>query len=158
MNIKNRNAAQWKKSGKLHGSLVISYTQTGTLFPPEIVPLTVTWQEENAAIKNRYINVTSGSEKGLVSAFTEQQSWKPDSSLWKKIKQHGHEQPVIINVLAFDKGQIQFGSNTIIRTSPDSVNASIFFRAIPLPFDYAQRHIEEIRLHWGDISCRSICI
>jgi len=109
MNIKSRNAAQWKKSGKLPGGLVITYPQTGTLFPPEIVAPTVTWQEENAAIKNWYVHVTSGTEKVLMSVFTEQQSWKPDSLLWQKIKQHGLEQPVIINVLGFDKGKILSG-------------------------------------------------
>jgi len=152
LDTKKRIAAQWNRSGKIPGGLEMTYPQTGALFPPEIVAPTVTWQDKNTGIKNWYIHVTSGSDNELASAFTEQQSWKPGPTLWETIKQHGLKQPVIVNVLGFDKGKIQSGSSTIIRTSPDSVNAAIFYRAIPLPFSYALTHLEEIRWHLGDIS------
>ncbi|MDZ7261139.1 MAG: hypothetical protein ONB05_03355, partial [candidate division KSB1 bacterium] len=142
----------WKKSKGIPGNLVIIYPQKGTLFPPEIAAPTIIWRDQSSNVKNWFISVTVNGENELLSAFTEQNQWKPDLIQWEKIKRQGLEHDVHITVLGYKGRRIVSGANTIIRTSGDSVKAAIFYRAVPLPFKYALEHLEQIRWHLGDIS------
>lgn len=142
----------WRSSNMIPGNLIITYPLSGTLFPPKIAAPTISWQEKTGDIKNWYISIHVNQDKEIVSTFTEEQKWQPNPEQWEQIKFHGLGNDVYITVLGYQKDKILSGSQTIIRTSSDSVNTPIFYRAVPLPFIYATKHLNEIRWHLGDIS------
>lgn len=144
--------SKWEKTKQIPGQLSITYPQNGALFPPEIVSPRITWQDANQTIKNWFITVNSGNSQKLYNGFTEQTFWQPDSALWEEMKRAGLQSNITVTILGYIKSQILSGASVTFRTSPDSVNAAIFYRAVPLPFSYALKNLEKIRWHLGDIS------
>lgn len=142
----------WQSNNVIPGNLIITYPLSGTLFPPEIVAPTISWQEKISDIKNWYVTIQANQAKELASTFTDEQKWQPNPEQWEQIKFQGLDNDVHITILGYRKDKILSRSQTIIRISADSVNAPIFYRAVPLPFIYATKHLNEIRWHLGDIS------
>jgi len=143
--------SKWEKSGQIPGQLTITYPQNGVLFPPEIVSPRITWQDENMAVKNWFITVNAGSRQKIYTGFIEQAMWQPDSAVWEEMKQAGLQLDITVTILGYIKSQILSGATVSFRTAADSVNALIFYRAVPLPFSYALKNLEKIRWHLGDI-------
>ncbi|MBN1559483.1 PD40 domain-containing protein, partial [candidate division KSB1 bacterium] len=140
---------QWR-SMELPGRLRIDFPLDDSLFPPEIAPTTVRWRDAAAA---QWFIVISTSKKDVIhSTLTKDRFWQPDSVLWQEMKTAGLAQPVTISVLGLDRTGIISGAECSIRTSPDSVGAAIFYRAVILPFIDAVHHFDRIRWHLGDIS------
>jgi hypothetical protein len=133
------------------GKLAVLYPGSGTLFPPEITAPTVFWRDSTSAKKWLILVETIEGAK-LASAISQKPGWRPDGRLWEKMKQTGLGRDVRVSVYGIKGISVFSGSRTVIRTSRDSVSASIFYRAVPLPFDFAQKNLDSIRWHLGDIS------
>ncbi len=144
-------AALWRKERAVKGALAITYPRNGTLFPPEIAAPTLTWKDESAKAQTWLITANSA-ESDLFYQSTDQHFWRPDSVLWEKIKRKSPVRDITLSVIGFHKNTIVSGAQTVFRISKDSVNAAIFYRAVPLPFSFALENLELIRWHLGDIS------
>jgi len=147
----NRWISQWRSLDEMPGHLTIQFPLENSVFPPDIAPSTMTWVDEMST--REWFIVISDSEKNIIhSAVIKDTLWSPDSLLWQEIKAVGLEKSVTISVMGVDGSKIVSGDKCSITTSPDSVGASIFYRAVPLPFLYAVRNCDKIRWHLGDIS------
>ncbi len=142
---------QWKSLSELPGQLSIQFPIDHSVFPPEIAPPTIRWREKGDAQKWLVV-ISTSRDNILFSAFIDESSFQPDSILWAGMKNSGLDKPVTISVLGINGSKIVSGSECSIHTSPDSVGAPIFYRAVPLPFIYAVHNLEKIRWHLGDIS------
>lgn len=141
---------QWRALPALPGGLVIDFPLNNTLFPPEMAPATVHWRESTAA--KQWFLVVSQANSVLYSTLTEKTAWQPDSLLWIEMKKIGLHEPVDISVMGVDGSHLVSGAKCSIHTSPDSVGAPIFYRAVPLPFIDAVKNLQKIRWHLGDVS------
>ncbi len=150
--MKQTLLASWRSNQIIPGNLIITHPLSGALFPPEIAAPTIAWQDKSSEIKNWCIFIHVNPNEEIVSDLAEVQQWQPNPEQWEQIKFHGRENDVAITVLGFRDEKILSGAQAIIRISSDSVNAPIFYRAVPLPFIYATKHLNEIRWHLGDIS------
>ncbi len=145
-------SSQWKSTHNIPGNLFIHYPQKNTLFPPDIIAPTIIWRDSSKDITNWYLNVYINNKEELVSTFVNQQKWQPTPEQWESIKISGLNNTINITVLGYKNKKIISGCNTTIQVSADSVEAPIFYRAVPLPFQYALDNLNQIRWYLGDIS------
>ncbi|MFC2130929.1 tetratricopeptide repeat protein [Bacteroidota bacterium] len=138
--------------------LNITYPRDNTLFPPEIIPPTFIWEDNNDA-NNWLAFIEDSNEIIHVSGFLKKKQWKPDSVDWENIKLKSLEKNLKVTILGFNRkrgkeeiDEIISSAFVNIRTSKDSVEAPIFYRTVTLPFSYAVDHLETISWRLGDIS------
>jgi tetratricopeptide (TPR) repeat protein len=134
------------------GRLSVLYPRPGTLFPPEIASPTVFWTDSSSSARKWLVLVETEDDEKLASAVSRKPEWRPSERLWTKMKRVGFGRAVRISVYGIRGFTVLSGSRTFVRTSPDSVSGCIFYRAVPLPFDYALQHLDSIRWHLGNIS------
>lgn len=143
---------RWRSLDALPGGLTIDWPKDGTLFPPEMAPAGLMWRDGAVKTERKLVVVSHGQKQVLFSTITTDDRWRPDSSLWATIKQTALREAVTLSVLGVQGSRIVSGGQTVVRVSPDSVGAPIFYRAVPLPFFYALHHLKEIRWKLGSVS------
>lgn len=146
--------AHWKQGG-VRGELAIEYPLEGAMFPSEIAPATVVWKDHTPRASTWLVRVGHPGEPPLVERLVTKQSWKPGISEWSSILRGALKRPMKITILGAERGklgQLLSSAEVSIRASSDPVGAPIFFREVPLPFDYANRFPEKIRYRLGYVS------
>lgn len=139
--------------------LTVVYPFDGTLFPPEIAPPTMKWDDSAAGAVAWTVAISFQGGAESITADTKTPSWKPERNLWETIKTQslGSKATVTVSgyktVLGFKK--LISRRSFSFSTSNDEVGAPIFFRAVTLPFEYAVNHMETIKWCLGDISSDS---
>ncbi len=133
--------------------LEITYPYDGALFPPEISAPFVSWNDHNTEAVNWLIKVSFANDHPPVYALTEEKRWEPDSEIWEMIKTNSVDRMAIISVFGInDKADTRIISKSTVQigAAPVSVDASILFRQVPLPFPV--KNIQEVKWSLGDIS------
>lgn len=146
--------AAYREDGQ-YQDLTIRYPLNETVFPPDIVPCTFSWQESSA--KPDFwlvvIELADGPQRLVFRA--DQTEWKPKGEEWEKIKQGSQDKPARVTVLGIQRGPsagILSRGQVSIRTSKDPVNAPLFYREVNLPFKEAVKDPSLIRWRFGTIS------
>lgn len=142
------------------GLLTIEYPFEGAMFPLEIAPSTITWKDRSSRANTWLIRIGHRSTPPLVEKFVAEEKWKPNDEEWETIKRAAVVEPISVTILGVEKsdlGKPISSAEVSIRASRDPVGAPIFFREVPLPFDFANRHPEKIRyrLEYAAKSARS---
>jgi len=133
----------------------IDYPREGTIFPPEFPPPKFLWHDSlNVSTKwNLRISTQNGTE--LFREIVDSMSWRPDLAVWLKLKTTVATEPVFFTVIGTQNGNADdnFSSGKAsFSFSKDSVGASVFYRAVPLPFSYAVKRVNEIEWYLGNIN------
>ncbi|HVM95199.1 MAG TPA: tetratricopeptide repeat protein [Candidatus Acidoferrales bacterium] len=128
----------------------INYPQEGTLFPPESVAPTFTWEDKTNNAGHWSITVRDAGGREVLHDSTDAPRWRPSEENWKLIKQASLEHDV--EVVVDDKGA---AARVHIRTSKDQVGDSLFYREVPLPFLTAVQDPSRIRWRYGTIDAES---
>jgi hypothetical protein len=156
-NYKDRIASDFETLKSLPEFEII-YPADSTIFPPEIVAPTFRWADMRGNTNNWIVIVSKDNDIKFVSNILNNSEWKPDSSLWEMIKGISVEEEISVNIVGVNKdnpADFLSGSQVNIITSKDSVDAPIFYRAVPLPFFYAVNNQSSISWRLGDISSNS---
>lgn len=151
---KDRVVAAWEKSGA-PGGLTITYPRDHTLFPPEIIPPTVIWEDESGSSDLWLLLAARDGKVEVISEFSEDGKIRLNPESWKKIKRISQGKPVKLVVLGLARSHpdtIVSGGEVMISTSRDEVGAPVFYRDVPLPFEYAYKNLDTIRWRLGDIA------
>ncbi len=146
--------AAYQEQTEYHG-LTIEYPLDGTLFPPEIVPPTFRWQDENPKSEVWVIIIEFQDEKPRLSFFSDAPQWTPKNADWDTIKRRSLEKPAKITVLGVNRSKAErvlSGHQISIQTSRDQVGAPLFYREVNLPFVDAVKDPSHIRWRFGPIS------
>jgi len=136
------------------GRLAITYPLSGTVFPPEIHPPTFIWEDSTGRADTWMVAVELVGREEPVCVLTQRQEWRPDSQLWRTIKQCSVADGTSVTVVGIRRsrpGTVLSAARVGIRTSPDQVGAPIFYRDVPLPFIYAVKNLEAIRWRLGTV-------
>jgi tetratricopeptide (TPR) repeat protein len=134
--------------------IAIDYPKEGTIFPPEFPAPEFFWNDTLNASVRWYIRFSTRSGKELYRRIVESSTWRPDSAVWLHIKTISGTEPVFITMVGEHKGIFgaKYSSGRVsFSFSKDSVSASIFYRAVPLPFSYAVKNVREIEWYLGSI-------
>lgn len=133
----------------------IVYPLDGTIFPPEFPAPEFSWKDTLTSKANWHVRILTKSGNELYSSIVESSLWRPDSAVWMNIKSALASEPVSIIIVGAHKsifgGKFTSG-RTSFSISRDSVGASVFYRAVPLPFGYAVKNVHEIEWYSGSIS------
>ncbi len=143
-------------SKKIYNKLTITYPFNNSIFPPDIISPTITW---NDTIANRWLVIF----KNKIGIYAKSNvlisnSWQPDSALWEKIKNSSIENYSELIIIGFQydsnkkKPSLTTSAAINFKISKDSVNSPIFYRAVPLPFGFAVDHLNLIQWRMGFIS------
>jgi hypothetical protein len=136
----------------LPGRLIIEYPLDGTVFPPDIATPLCKWHDDSQVSDSWLVDVTADSGATLVRETVQEPSYRFQPGQWSQVQAAAGSAPVQIAVLGFrrsDPERLVAGAAVKIATSHDRVDAAIFFRQVPLPFDFANRHPERIRYSLG---------
>ena len=143
------------EKNQLHLSgITIDYPKEGTIFPPEFPSPQFSWNDTLNASEKWNIRLSTQSGKELYREIIESSTWRPDSAVWLNIKTASVPEPVFFTIIGEHKGILgnKYSSGKVsFSFSKDSVGASIFYRAVPLPFGYAIKHVNEIEWYLGSI-------
>jgi tetratricopeptide (TPR) repeat protein len=143
-------------SNQLHPfGITVDYPGEGTIFPPEFPAPEFLWKDTLNTPAHWHIRFSTRSGKELYRKIVELPSWRPDSAVWNKIKTISGTDPVSLTIIGEHKGILgsKYSSGRVsFSFSEDSVGASVFYRAVPLPFSYAVKNVSEIEWYLGKIS------
>lgn len=135
--------------------IAIDYPKEGTIFPPEFPAPKFLWNDTLNASAHWHIRFSTRSEKELYRQTVELPEWRPDSAIWQNIKTISGTDPVFLTIIGEHNGILGTKysySRVSFSFSRDSVGASIFYRAVPLPFSYAVKNVREIGWYLGNIN------
>lgn len=139
--------------------LVIEYPADGTLFPPEIGPPTFIWNDSSRVTDTWLVQIEShhptSHPKSLLKTKVSNQRWTPSKVEWTHMKAASKDKKLRVQIAGVQKHtptHVLSKGAIFIRTAQDEVGAPIFFREVPLPFDYANTYPENIRYRLGHIS------
>jgi len=145
--------------------LKIEYPLDDTLFPPEIVPSTFVWQDDNPKSNTWLITIRfsdSGQaspdeqdDDGRMNFLSRSTSWTPKPEDWQAIKKGSLEKEAQVTILGVNRrapAKIISGGRISIKTSKDEVGAPLFYREVDLPFVDAVKDPSHIRWRFGPIS------
>ena len=146
----------WKK-GIAPSGIDIMYPANNTIFPPEIAPTTIYWNDSTGAdLWIAYFLVNDDLKE--TSPVLSDSKWLPEKEQWEKIKNLSIEKNAKLLIIGFNKSEpnkILTSAQILFRTSKDSVGAPIFFRTVTLPFKYAINNLETISWRLGKVSSSS---
>lgn len=133
--------------------LTITYPRSGVIFPPELHPPTIMWEDNT---KSTLWKIVFNCESKEFVFSSKKNRWKPAVKDWEKIKSLTVKNGTL-TITGHDASNNEFSSASIeFTTSKDSVGAPIFFRDVPLPFSYALNNLKTIRWRVGDISSENL--
>ena len=144
--------AQWRSLDRPVGESSALYPEPGTLFPPEMAPPLFKWNDVTPGVEQWLVLFSQEGDIMLHSQFISDSTYRPDPVTWEKIKRSAHEKETRIVLIGVADGRIVSSCGTTFSISRDSLGAPIFFRSVPLPFEYALNHLDEIKWHLADIS------
>ena len=161
-NNSSEEHADRQQKAAIPGKIAIEYPLDGAMFPLEIAPSTFLWKDGSSTAKRWLIKIGHVDATPIVEAQVTDKQWKPDSDTWTRIKTAALEKPVSVTVARIasetavaeeNLSDAQLASATVsISASSDPVGAPIFFREVPLPFDYANQYPEKIRYRLGHVA------
>jgi tetratricopeptide (TPR) repeat protein len=133
-------------------NLFIRYPQKNTLFPIDFLAPTFTWSDSSYNNSAWFASISDSLGNILIDEFVSKQEWKPDSFKWESLKRNSSSQNLQLTIIGFNKKDKRFtGGTQVFQISEDSVGASIFFRAVMLPFSYAVRNVQTIEWYMGSV-------
>lgn len=123
----------------------IIYPFQNSVFPADISPASFIWKsaEEKGKKWHVSLNVAGFSYK----TTTRETQFLPDVNLWEKLKEESKNQSI-----SFTVRNKNIEKEVVFSFSKDSVSSPIFYRAIPLPFSYANKYKDKIKWYLGDLS------
>jgi tetratricopeptide (TPR) repeat protein len=136
-------------------ALTIRYPLNETLFPPEIVPPTFSWEDSNPGSQNWLITIKFQDEEGRMNSLIQEPQWTPSPAEWEQIKKRSLERQALVTILGINRWgreKIVSAGRISIKTSKDKVDAPLFYREVNLPFVDAVKDPSHIRWRFGDIS------
>ena len=138
-----------------YNALTIGYPLDGTLFPPEIVPPTFHWKDDNSKSTAWLITIRFQGDKDRMNFLTHESQWTPEPGPWEVIKKRSLEKDAQVTVLGVSRritAKILSAGRISIKPSKDQVAAPLFYREVNLPFIDAVKDPSHIRWRFGSVS------
>jgi len=135
--------------------IIIEYPLDETLFPPDLVPPTFRWRNDNALSDLWLVDVEFRDGRRHIDCFARQSEWKPEPAVWAEIKRRSLAAPAVVTVIGVNRqmpSKALSAGRVTIRTSSDKVGAPLFYREVNLPFVDAVKDPSAIRWRFGSIS------
>ena len=123
----------------------IIYPFQNSVFPADISPASFIWKSVEMKSRKWHISFTAAGFNYNIK--TKETRFKPDDKLWEKLKKESKNQDITFKIRNKNTEK-----KLVFRFSKDSVISPIFYRAVPLPFSYANKYKDRLKWYLGDIS------
>jgi Flp pilus assembly protein TadD len=134
------------------GQLEITYPLDETLFPPDVVAPTFTWEDATDGVEAWQVLVQLQGEQEMLRFAAAEPRWRPSEENWSDIKRLSTGKDARVAVVGIDtEGDTASSASIRIRTSTDPVGDSIYYREVPLPFISAVQDPSRIRWRFGSV-------
>ncbi len=143
------------KKDKLSATLTVIAPYNHAVFPPEIAAPTFRWKDRSTQATRWLIAWGVGDEEQIPLSITDKSEWTPDKPTWEILKARstaGPAQITIFGVMPTPTKTLISHGRVYFSTSKDRVDASIFYRQVPLPFEAGTRGIRKMKWRMGDIA------
>ena len=120
--------AAYQESANYSG-LTIAYPLDQTLFPPEIVPPTFRWKDDNGRCDRWLVTIEFEDDEGRINCLTKEPQWTPEAAVWEAIKRRSSQSQAKVTILGVNRKEppkILSANQVRIQTSSDEVGAPIF--------------------------------
>ena len=144
-----------RKPAQSGTDLTITYPYDGAVFPPEIAAPTFRWTDRSTASTHWLVVFLCGDTPSPVYALTDAPQWTPGKATWEAIKAMSvaeRADVLVFGVRLTPAKTLISGGRIRISTSTDRVDASIFYRQVPLPFKISTRALRQMKWRLGDIA------
>jgi hypothetical protein len=135
--------------------LIVTYPYDGTVFPPEIAAPTVRWTDRDTTVSKWLVSFSFDDRHPPIYAIAHTPQWTPDKDTWETIKSKSLDpgcDVAIFGVRLEPSRALVTHDRIHMITSIDRVDASIFYRQVPLPFKSDKRALEQMKWRLGDIA------
>ena len=135
-------------------ALRITLPLANSLFPADMAPPLVLWKDDTPGVRRWRVGLGLEAEPPAVQVELQRCcSWRPQAVAWGALKPQIIQRRARLTVEGLDAtGQVRSRVWVRFGSSPDRVDAPIFYRDVPLPFRHAVRHLRSIRWRLGRIS------
>ena len=134
------------------GRPVITHPAHGALFPADIAPPTVRWRDTSRRRRWRVRLSVDDDAAPLIVEVSACCAWRPTPEVWRVVKRRSTDRAATVIVESVGRGRSVVSAAVRFSTSPDRVDAPIFYRDVPLPFRHAVANLQTIRWRLGDIT------
>jgi len=122
----------------------IGYPFREALFPKEFHAPTFSWVDKDPTVKEWEISINLNAENNFYTQVVSKNEWKPRKTLWDSIKTMSEYKFIEVVIKRNnDKTFVSQKAKLKIKISEDELGAPILYRLIPLPFAFAEAHIEQ---------------
>ncbi|MGD2034548.1 MAG: hypothetical protein PVF73_05790, partial [Bacteroidales bacterium] len=132
---------------KKEKDLVFTYPFRNSLFPPEFPAPTFRWHDLNKDVTQWKLSLYTRNGDFRIDTVVASQEWIPGSEQWYNLKAYSGNRNIIAEIVRQpapgqdirpEKAKMTF------KVSEDEVGAPILYREIPLPFAYAEMHLDSM--------------
>lgn len=152
-NIEDLFSNKEKNKQSFYG-ISIEYPKEGTIFPPEFPAPEFLWGDSLNSQTRWHIRLQGNNGRELYRTIVRSTKWRPDSSAWMNIKSASRTDTIHLTIIGeqrnFNRYKYSLG-RSCFSFSQDSVGGLIFYRAVPLPFGYAVKNVNQIEWYLGSI-------
>jgi len=142
-------------SGGASGRLVIQYPFHEALFPPSFPPPTFRWQDWTGESDAWLVCLRFTDGQPPICAESSSPEWTPSEEQWRSVQRRSlaaWAEVTVLGVRRARQDRILSSAQVSISTSPDEVDAPIFYREVHLPFRDAVNDPSQIRWRFGAVS------
>jgi hypothetical protein len=136
-------------------TLMVTYPYDGTVFPPEIAAPTVRWTDRDTTVSKWLVSFSFDDRHSPIYAIAHTPQWTPGKDTWETIKSRSLHPGCDVAVYGIRLGPTRAlitHDRVHLVTSTDRVDASIFYRQVPLPFKNDKHSLERMKWRLGDIA------
>ena len=125
----------------------IIYPFRESLFPPEFPAPTFTWYDINENTKSWKVSVYTSNGDFSIDTIVDIKEWMPGTEQWYNLKTFSDHKDIIAEISRYIEPEQKLRkakAKTFFKISVDEVGAPILYREIPLPFAYAEMHLDSM--------------
>jgi hypothetical protein len=129
----------------INKTIHFSFPMEGALFPRDFTAPTFFWEDQLPTKRSWILTINVSGKKNFYAETVTDNKWRPSVEVWEKIKTASDFKTIelIVKRTTSSENKKEEIGKLRIRISKDDVGAPILYRQIPLPFSYAETHIEE---------------
>ncbi len=125
----------------------VIYPFRGSLFPPEFPAPKFMWFDDNENVKFWALSVYTKNGDFRIDTVVDKKEWRPGSEQWYNLKTYSEHKEIIAEISRFIESGENLKKSKVklpFRISEDEVGAPILYREIPLPFAFAEKHLDSM--------------
>jgi hypothetical protein len=136
-----------RKNIKKNKEITIIYPFRDALFPPEFAPPVFRWEDKGNSAGPWEVFLYTKNFKTKDTALSSTTFWQPRLTQWDSLKMEAGHNRFFFEVVRCATGNSSGKKQTdrvALSFSADSVGAPILYREIPLPFAWAELHLDSM--------------